>query len=160
MKNNKGITLIALVITIIVLLILSGISIAMLTGSNGILQKATEADVETARGEACDRINIALNGVFADLIDAGTLPEPSSDTNTGLWILQENGMDSASLGSGVGTYSCTYVKPEDKTTGDVVVITWNSPDTVKYGENIVGKIEKSTTQKGKVPYKVTAAVTD
>ena len=37
MKNNKGITLIALVITIIVLLILAGISIAMLTGENGIL---------------------------------------------------------------------------------------------------------------------------
>ena len=35
--NNKGITLIALVITIIVLLILAGVSIAMLTGKNGIL---------------------------------------------------------------------------------------------------------------------------
>lgn len=37
MKNTKGITLIALVITIIVLLILAGGSIAMLTGENGIL---------------------------------------------------------------------------------------------------------------------------
>ena len=35
LKNNKGITLIALVITIIVLLILAGVSIAMLTGNNG-----------------------------------------------------------------------------------------------------------------------------
>ena len=38
---NKGITLIALVITIIILLILAGISIAMITGENGILTKAT-----------------------------------------------------------------------------------------------------------------------
>ena len=38
-KETKGITLIALVITIIILLILAGISIAMLTGENGILKK-------------------------------------------------------------------------------------------------------------------------
>ena len=36
-KENRGITLIALVITIIVLLILAGISIATLTGENGVL---------------------------------------------------------------------------------------------------------------------------
>ena len=42
-KNNKGITLIALVITIIVLLILAGVTIAMLTGNNGILTKAQTA---------------------------------------------------------------------------------------------------------------------
>jgi len=38
-KTNKGITLIALVITIIILLILAAVSIATLTGENGILQK-------------------------------------------------------------------------------------------------------------------------
>ena len=40
MKGNKGITLIALVITIIVLLILAGVSIAMLSGENSILRRA------------------------------------------------------------------------------------------------------------------------
>ena len=40
LKINKGITLIALVITIIVLLILAGVTIATLTGDNGILTKA------------------------------------------------------------------------------------------------------------------------
>ncbi|MCI8636954.1 MAG: hypothetical protein HFJ36_03755, partial [Clostridia bacterium] len=39
-KKEKGITLIALVITIIVLLILAGIAIATLTGENGILNKS------------------------------------------------------------------------------------------------------------------------
>jgi len=39
-KNEKGITLIALVITIIVLLILAGVTIAMLTKENGILRKS------------------------------------------------------------------------------------------------------------------------
>jgi len=47
MKTQKGITLIALVITIIVLLILAGVSIAMLTGENGILNQANQAKEET-----------------------------------------------------------------------------------------------------------------
>ena len=50
MKNKqKGITLIALVITIIVLLILTGVTIATLTGENGILTQATKAGEETER---------------------------------------------------------------------------------------------------------------
>ncbi len=47
LRRNKGITLIALVVTIIVLLILAGISIAMLTGQNGILNRASEAKEKT-----------------------------------------------------------------------------------------------------------------
>ena len=38
--KNRGITLIALVVTIVVLLILAGISISMLTGQNGILNRS------------------------------------------------------------------------------------------------------------------------
>ena len=67
MKNNKGITLIALVITIIVLLILAGVSIAMLTGENGILTQATNARNETTRAEAVEKINMALNGAKAEV---------------------------------------------------------------------------------------------
>lgn len=47
--NEKGITLIALVITIIVLLILAGVSIATLTGENGILTQANKAKTETEK---------------------------------------------------------------------------------------------------------------
>ena len=46
-KKNKGITLIALVVTIIVLLILAGVSIAMLTGDNGILTQSNKAKENT-----------------------------------------------------------------------------------------------------------------
>lgn len=42
-KNSKGITLVALVITIIVLLILAGVSISLVVGQNGVLGKATNA---------------------------------------------------------------------------------------------------------------------
>ena len=59
---NKGITLIALVITIIVLLILAGISIAMLTGDNGILKKATTAKEQTEQAQAKEKIQLEVLG--------------------------------------------------------------------------------------------------
>lgn len=59
-KDVKGITLIALVITIIVLLILAAVSIAMLTGENGLLQKATKAKEENKLAQAKEQINLML----------------------------------------------------------------------------------------------------
>ena len=53
-NRDKGITLIALVVTIIVLLILAGISIAMLTGEGGILKNAKEASDKTGRANAIE----------------------------------------------------------------------------------------------------------
>lgn len=53
--SQKGITLIALVITIIVLLILAGISIAMLTGENGILTQAQKAKEETEKASVIEQ---------------------------------------------------------------------------------------------------------
>ncbi len=64
--NNKGITLIALVITIIVLLILAGISIAMLTGENGILTKAQSAKTGTENASAKEKVQLAIMGARAD----------------------------------------------------------------------------------------------
>lgn len=54
-KEQKGITLIALVITIIVLLILAGISIALLTGEDGIIAQASKAKIET-RGASVQEV--------------------------------------------------------------------------------------------------------
>ena len=55
-KTNKGITLIALVITIIVLLILAGVTIAMITGENGIITKANNSKNETAKATAKEKV--------------------------------------------------------------------------------------------------------
>ena len=68
MKNNKGITLIALVITIIVLLILAGVSIAMLTGSNGVLTRATEAKDENTRAAIADKVNMSIQAAYTAYI--------------------------------------------------------------------------------------------
>ena len=63
-KQKKGITLIALVITIIVLLILAGISISMLSGDNGILQKTTTAKENTEKSQIEERIKLAYHSAL------------------------------------------------------------------------------------------------
>ena len=64
LKTSNGITLIALVITIIVLLILAGISISMLSGDNGILQKSTDAKVKTEKAQIIERIQLAYHSAL------------------------------------------------------------------------------------------------
>ena len=75
-QNNRGITLIALVITIVVLLILAGVSIALLTGQNGILTQAQTTKAKTAESQEKEMsdLNNELNyikqtiGISADEI--------------------------------------------------------------------------------------------
>ena len=64
-KNTGGITLIALIITIIVLLILAGVSIAMLTGQNGILTQAQNAKQATEGAAAKEKVEIAVVGAIS-----------------------------------------------------------------------------------------------
>lgn len=61
-KNDLGITLIGLVVTIIVLLILAGVGIAMLTGDSGLITKANEAKIETAIGTIKEEISVEMAG--------------------------------------------------------------------------------------------------
>ena len=70
LKERKGITLIALVITIIVLLILAGVSIAMLTGQNGILTQANNAKTSTATKSAEEKVKLAVMAARSHSEDA------------------------------------------------------------------------------------------
>ena len=74
-SKNKGITLIALVVTIIVLLILAGISISMLTGQNGILNRATEAKQETGVAQEEEQVKLAVMSALTE--GTGTLTIPN-----------------------------------------------------------------------------------
>ena len=57
--REKGITLIALVITIIILLILASVTVATLTGDNGIITKAMEARQKTEEAELDEQLKLA-----------------------------------------------------------------------------------------------------
>ena len=65
-KNKGGITLIALVVTIVILLILAGISIAMLAGDNGIFNQAKEAKTKNEESAAREKLEIELTNFIAD----------------------------------------------------------------------------------------------
>ena len=74
-NNNNGITLIALVITIVVLLILAAVSIATLTGENGILTRASDAADETKQKTAEEKVAVEVLGSYGTdgNIDIGRL---------------------------------------------------------------------------------------
>ena len=58
-SNTAGITLIALIVTIIILLILAGISIGVLTGENGLIKQAQDAKTQTEIAEEKEILNTA-----------------------------------------------------------------------------------------------------
>ncbi len=64
-KQEKAITLIALVVTIIVLLILAGISINMLTGQNGILNRASEAKESTGAAQTEELVKLSITDAIS-----------------------------------------------------------------------------------------------
>ena len=117
LKNKKGITLVALVVTIVVLLILAGVSINLVLGNNGIIARAKDAETKSAEASQNDlkgmnslieQMESTLNGGSSDnkedeklgklVNDMGTLPEdttpyfPSSDFKRREKTNTENGL--------------------------------------------------------------------
>ena len=88
MKKNKGITLVALVITIVVLLILAGVSINLVLGNNGIIAKAQDAKTKTAEDQAnmqagMDRLAGKIGEALGELVTtAETAPYFPDNTFT------------------------------------------------------------------------------
>ena len=70
-RNQKGITLIALIVTIIVLLILAGISITTLTGENGLITRTTGAVEKKKEAAALEEVKLAMEAVKIDKKVAG-----------------------------------------------------------------------------------------
>lgn len=143
MKNNqKGITLIALVVTIIVLLILAGVSIAMLTGQNGILNRATEASINSKIADAEDIISLNVSDKITDYYKEVYVDNAATPTYTSLKAAVDAGITAAqaSLSSDVtvennitgtdtltGTITVTY---KDYTaTGEIkgTALVWSAP---------------------------------
>ncbi len=65
-KNMKGITLVSLVITIIVMLILAGVSIQMATGDNGVLNRGQQGAVKTKLAGIMEELNNSVLSLETD----------------------------------------------------------------------------------------------
>lgn len=102
LKKNNGITLIALVITIIILLILSGITISAITG-NGLFEKVKLAKEKTEQAELEEQEK--LQG-YIDAINGEKLPENTPETDAGTEV---------ALKEGWGTQTVSYIKTSDGT---------------------------------------------
>ena len=131
-KKNKGITLIALVVTIIVLLILAGISITMLTGQNGILNRVGEAKSANgvAQGEELIKVSVmdALTRGTGELTDENLKKVLSSNLGT-------EGKDYEIVGSEDCGWTVT-IKENDKD--------YKISSTGKIGE--IEKVEASSSE--------------
>ena len=83
-KEMKGITLVALVVTIVVLLILAGVSINLVLGNNGIITKAKEAAEKTA--EAQEKEMTERNLLEQELENSLATPTPKPQPTDGVKI--------------------------------------------------------------------------
>ncbi len=70
-EKNNGITLIALVVTIVVLIILAGISISVILGENGLVAKAKRTATQTEEAVANDEMGMYMASLKIDK-DAGS----------------------------------------------------------------------------------------
>ncbi len=138
--NNKGITLIALVITIIVLLILAGVAIATLTGDNGILTKAASSKEKTDKASAEEAVKLEYLG---SIDNTGKFNYEDFKTN----VKKNLGVQDTDIIDN-GDNTCTvkyngYDVTLDIATGNIVV----PPEPAKVGE-IVTESNKKYTEGG------------
>ena len=84
LKNDKGITLIALVITIIILLILAGVAIATLTGENGLFARAKQAKQTQTESEMKEKLNLSIQELQVEKLTEATLDDITQE-----WLTQK-----------------------------------------------------------------------
>ena len=146
MKETKGITLIALVITIIVLLILAGVSIAMLTGQNGILTQANNAKIEQSHGAVKDSIALLYNEYQIQINTGSTTKLASTETVT-IPANEEKALVNTSMTfldflKGGNEQKINYIKQDTDNVLDVEVLTGSSQALGNGTDTDVYKIEE------------------
>ncbi len=139
-KKNKGITLIALVITIIILLILAGITIAMLTGENGILKKAITAKENNNKEAAMEKIKIA---VMASFEQDGKFNENTFKVET----VKQGGNIVGETDTHFLVEMDGYQTTVDRKTGEVGELNTKAPEPeIKVTQKLEGNIMKITVE--------------
>ena len=119
MKGNKGITLIALVITIIVLLILAAVSIAMLTGENSILRRGSQASAENQLGAANDAVSILVTETITDFYEKAYVNNNNTILNKGLNAYLASKIDKTAVEKAIDNGDIKVTTPAwDTTNGD------------------------------------------
>lgn len=136
LKKENGVTLVALVITIIVLLILAGVTLAMVMGDSGIFTKANTAAGKTAASSARDAVRLAAMEVVTNKYDDNGESEgfadvdaAVSDINTRLTAVGEG----YQIVADASKYKITLNNEDVKDENDAVVTVEVELDTSKKG---------------------------
>ena len=108
LKANKGITLIALAITIIVLLILAGVTISLVLGQNGIIGKAQKTQSETDISVGRDQVQLALSSVVADKLTLGKNASDITAEELQEELRNTDSLASVNIGEGNQTFKVKY----------------------------------------------------
>ena len=180
--NQKGITLIALVITIIVLLILAGVSIATLTGQNGILTRAQDSKTQTGIAEEKEAIQLAYAGAVAEKRGTGDITADDLNREFGtngtnataedgtdgeitvtfdppsnrVYTIDADGNITNKIGNNLKTITIKDIY--DLAEGDVTIqyeegMTWGEFLSSEYNENGILELNGAITYKG-IPYAI------
>lgn len=136
-RKENGITLIALVVTIVVLLILAGVSISMLTGENGIITQAQDAKLATERSSLREQLQLdAISGADKDSLEVFTSLGYIGENNQ---VLVEN-IPNIKLTTGKGTNGKDiYIIEEQEDKYQLVYVDKNG-DKIEVGD--VGSVQK------------------
>ena len=176
LKETKGITLIALVLTIIILLILAGVTIATLTGDNGILSQAQNASEVTEIAQVEEGLQLEYSNVLIGkhagnqnvTDEAAILEEARQNYNTrypermpitkenvgGTLTISDVTLDKPSLQIGVDTTNSGNI-------GKIkVTVTSSSSGGEKYFAQVKGKKYEVTINNGIISVSKTAESTD
>lgn len=151
MKNNKGITLIALVVTIIVLLILAGVSIAMLTGENGLLNRANNTKVSQIEARVDDEVKLNVSGLRMEIAQKAGVTA-TYDATTDLTNLRKTLEDDLKKSSSLysvavaASGSALEITYGGVATSDYQSATNKANASIKYTVNVAAQtVELSTT---------------
>ena len=149
LKNEKGITLVALVITIIVLLILAGVTLSMVMGDSGIFGKANSAKEQTQLSNAEEIIKLAVleNQVKRVSGDADALTNEALKTEIGKKLTEQGYTVS---GSTVTYYGDKTIDIESYLDKETTYTAYNVGDQVTVGGEKFYVIKASSESEEKV----------
>ena len=137
MKNNeKGITLVALVITIIVLLILAAVTIMALSGDNGILTRAKQSKVNTNVANAKDVFNTVAQEAITEYYNAKYVTSGSTEASVGAQIaaaIRKNSMTTPYLAEGESSKTTLTIQTNVKdSTGATLTCTITADGAISW----------------------------
>ena len=153
-RNERGVTLIALVVTIVVLLILAGTAIAMLSGDDGIMTNAQKAQAANTEGEVREKFSMAYNAIKTKIsVDSAIDPAYNATSATTIKELFQEAVEEIGLeydsskavatdNTGSGGYTITYAQGSDPKTSTVIYLEYRDN---KFGGAKKAVLESATT---------------